>query len=200
MRRQRAAASRARLSSTRRRFFATCLAFAALAGGTACDPTFNWREIRSPEGFAVALPGRSQTVSREIKLLDATVQMSMTSTGIGPTLFAVGAAQLPPILSGAHEARLRTLAHVRDAMVRNVNGSLTANPTAVLVVPAGDPRHVLEGEAIEATGRDAGGRAVQLAARLFIVDDRLFQVVAMGAEGGIPRDALETFFTSFRLI
>jgi hypothetical protein len=32
-----------------------------------------------------------------------------------------------------------------------------------------------------------------------VVDDRFFQLVALGAEGEIPPEALDTFFTSFRL-
>jgi hypothetical protein len=146
------------------------------------------------------LPGRPQTVSREIKLPDATVQMSMTSTGIGATLFAVGTAQMPPGSSAEPSVRQRTIAHLRDALVRNVNGSITKNSAAALSVPPGDSRKVLTAEAIEATGRDSGGRAVQLAARLFIVDDRLFQVIALSAEGELPPDALDMFFASFRLI
>ncbi len=59
---------------------------------------------------------------------------------------------------------------------------------------------VLAAEALQAAGRDPGGRAVQLAARLFIVDDQFFQIVALGAEGEISSDALDTFFASFRLI
>ncbi len=146
------------------------------------------------------LPGRPQTLNREVKLPDATVQMSMTSTGIGATLFAVGAAQLPAGLSAEPAVRQRTIAYLRDALVRNVGGSSSKNSAAALAVPVGDSRKVWAAEAVEAAGRDAGGRAVQLAARLFIVDDRLFQVVALGAEGEISRDALDIFFTSFRLI
>ena len=41
---------------------------------------------------------------------------------------------------------------------------------------------------------------MQLTARLFIVDDRLFQVVALGAKGEMSPESLDTFFTSFRLI
>ena len=78
--------------------------------------------------------------------------------------------------------------------------SITRNSAAALPVPAGDSRKVLAAEAIEANGRDAGGRAVQFAARLFIVDDRLFQVVALSGEGEITADTLDTFFASFRLI
>jgi hypothetical protein len=35
---------------------------------------------------------------------------------------------------------------------------------------------------------------------LFVVDDWLFQVIALAAEGEIPPEALDTFFASFRLI
>ena len=193
-----ALANRAR--STRRRFLTACFALGIVASGTACNPTFNWREFRSPAGFAVVLPGRPQTVSRDIKLPDATVQMSMTSTGVGATLFAVGAAALPPGLSAEPSARQRTIAHLRDALVRNVNGSITQSSAAALPVPASDSRRVLAAEALQAAGRDPGGRAVRLAARLFIVDDQFFQIVALGAEGEISSDTLDTFFASFRLI
>lgn len=197
MRRPLAASSLAK--ATRRLFVLGCVALGIVAA-TACSPTFNWREFRSPDGFAVLLPGRPQTVSREVKLPDATVQMSMTSTGIGATLFAVGAAQLPAGLSAEPAERQRTIAHLRDALVRNIGGSIVMTASAALPVPAGDQRKVLATEAIEASGREAGGRAVQLAARLFIVDDRLFQIVALGAKGEISPEALDTFFTSFRLI
>ena len=195
---QRAPANRAR--SPRRRFLTACLALATAAGAAACNPTFNWREFRSPDGFAVVFPGRPQTLSREVKLPDGVVQMSMTSTGVGATLFAVGAASLPPGLSAEPSARQRTIDHLRDALVRNVNGDISKSSAAALSVPASDARRVLAAEAIEAAGRDPGGRAVQLAARLFIVDDRFFQVVALGASGEISPDALDTFFASFRLI
>jgi len=192
------AAAVSRANATRRLLLACCACLAAAA--TACDPTFNWREFRSPEGFAVVLPGRPQTVSREVKLPDGAVQMSMTSTGIGATLFAVGAAQLPAGLSAEPAARERTIAYMRDALVRNVGASQAKQSMATLSKPAGDSRKVLAAEAAEASGKDTSGRSVQLAARLFIVDDRFFQIVALGAAGEMPADALETFFTSFRLI
>ena len=167
---------------------------------SACNPTFNWREFRSPDGFAVMLPGRPQTVSREVKLPDGTVQMSMTSTGIGATLFAVGVAHLPAGLSAETAARERTIAYMRDALIRNVGASQVRTSMAALPLPAGDSRKVLAAQTAEASGQDKGGRAVQVAARLFIVDDRLFQVVALGARDELSPEALDTFFASFRLI
>ena len=78
----------------------TCLLRAALAACVfaalaACSPRFDWREFRSPDGYAVLLPGRPQTVVRDIELDGIKAPMSMTSTGIGPTMFAVGVARLP---------------------------------------------------------------------------------------------------------
>lgn len=132
------------------------------------------------------------------------MQMSMTSTGIGATLFAVGVAQLPLMAAGAPASRQRVLAAFRDALVRNINGTIGKTSVPPLVLPPGLPsnsaRTLHAAEAIEASGRDANGRAVRLAARFFIVDDRLFQLVALGEEGELPAEALDTFFTSFRLI
>jgi hypothetical protein len=180
-----------------------CVAACVIALGfvaTACNPTFNWREFRSSDGFAVMFPGRPQTVSREVKLPDGSVQMSMTSTGIGPTLFAVGVAQLPAGLSADTAARERTIGHMRDALTRNVGAGQVKTSAAALPIPAGDSRKLLAAQTAEAIGQDKGGRAVQLAARLFIVDDRLFQVVALGAKDELSPEALDTFFASFRLI
>lgn len=175
-----------------------------MAGFAGCNPRFNWRELRSPDGFIVLLPGRAQTVKRDVKLQDATVQMSMTSTGIGATLFAVGVAQLPPMAAATPAGRQQLLAGFRDALVRNVSGTIvnTSMPPQILApgLPSNSARTLHAAEAIEASGRDANGRAVRLAARFFIVDDRLFQVVALGEEGELPAEALDTFFTSFRLI
>lgn len=172
-------------------------------GTAACNPTFNWREFRSPDGFVILLPGRPQTVLRETRLADTAVQMSMTSTGIGATLFAVGSARLPPPLSDDAAQRQRALDSSRDALVRNVNGKIVKTAPATLPGSAqvtGTARQVVAAEAVEAVGSDSKGRAMRLAARLFIVDDRLFQVVALGVEGEIPPDAFDTFFTSFRIV
>lgn len=171
-------------------------AFMALAG---CSPRFDWREIRSPDGYAVLLPGRPQTVARDIELDGTKAQMSMTSTGIGPTMFAVGVARLPPATVADASARQRSIALFRDALVRNIGGDQSVLRSAAPGLDSGG-QSLLLSEAIEATGRLPNGQNSRLAARFFIVDDRLFQVVALGAEGEIPPEALDTFFTSFRLI
>jgi hypothetical protein len=184
------------MKSARR--FAGAAAVAALA--IACSPRFEWREVRIDDAAFAALPGRAQDVTREIDVDGAPVSMTMWSTGVGATMFAVGTARLPPALAADASAHTRTIAHFRDGLVRNVGGTATVGAAAPLAVPAGSARRLLASEAIEAVGAPGpDGRKGRLAARFFIVDDRFFQVVALGAEGEIPPEVLETFFTSFRL-
>jgi hypothetical protein len=166
----------------------------------ACSPRFEWRELQVADGAVAALPGRPQSVTRELDVGGQPVAMTMWSTGVGATMFAVGAARLPPALASEPAGRVRAIAYFRDGLVRNIGGTVTASGAAPLALPPGGARQLLASERVEATGR-AGpdGRTSRLAARFFIVDDRLFQVVAVGAEGEIPPEVLDTFFTSFRL-
>jgi len=168
---------------------------------TACSERLQWREVRSPDGYSVSLPGRSQTVARDVEFEGQKILVSMTSTGVGPSMFAVGTARLPAAIAGDAAARERAMAHFRDGLVRNIGGTITASGPAPLVLPPGSVHVLRASQAIQASGRPGGkGPDAVLAARFFIVDDdRLFQLIALGGEGGIEPQALDTFFTSFRL-
>jgi len=166
----------------------------------ACSPRFEWREVRANDGAVASLPGRAQSVTRELDVAGQRVSMTMWSTGVGPTMFAVGSARLPASLTADAAARAQAITYFRDGLVRNIGGTVTSSTPAFLPMPAGSARKLLASEAVEASGRPgADGRKSRLAARFFIVDDQFFQVVALGAEGEIPPEVLETFFTSFRL-
>jgi hypothetical protein len=164
---------------------------------TACSPKFDWREVRPADaGFAIALPGRPQVETRELDFDGGKVSMTMASAGIGPTLFAAGAAQLPAAAL-APERLDATVGWFRAALLRNVGATDSRTEPA----PALRGVQTRAALAVTATGRPGkDGRAVQLAARFYVADDRLYQVVALGAAGEIPPQALETFFDSFRLV
>jgi len=166
----------------------------------ACSQRFEWREVRVDPGAVAALPGRPQSVTRDLEVGGQPVSMTMWSTGVGATMFAVGVARLPAALSAEPAGRAQAIAHFRDGLLRNIGGVATAAAPPSLALPPGSARRLLAAEAIEAVGRPGpDGRKPRLAARFFIVDDQLFQVVALGAEGEIPPEVLDTFFTSFRL-
>jgi hypothetical protein len=165
-----------------------------------CSERLDWREFRSADGYSVTLPGRAQTVTRDVDFEGRKLPVSMMSTGVGPAMFAVGVATLPAGFTQDAATRERVIAHFRDGVVRNIGGTVTATGPVDLVLAPGSSHQLRAGQRVEARGR-AGpdGRIAVLAARFFIVDDRLFQLIALGGEGSIEPQALETFFTSFRL-
>ncbi|HTN49508.1 MAG TPA: hypothetical protein VMK32_08770 [Burkholderiaceae bacterium] len=164
---------------------------------TGCSERLEWREARLPEA-TVMLPGRAQAVSRSVDFEGQSLPMTMHSTGVGASMFAIGIAALPPGLAADAATRRRAIAYFRDGLVRNIGGTVTSSAPATLTLAPGSLQRVTAGEALEARGRTADGRVAVLAARFFIVDDRLFELVALGGEGSIDAQALDTFFSSFR--
>ena len=170
----------------------------ALAG---CSERFEWREFRSRDGFVITLPGRWQTVEREIDFGGQAITMSMTSTGRGASVFAAGVAKLPPTATVTADDRQKAAAFFADALVRNVGAGASVRTPIALPRSADRAQTPGFGLSVTATGR-AGreNRPVELAARIVIVDDRAIQVVALTAPGEVPPEVVETFFTSFRLV
>lgn len=170
----------------------------------ACSPRLEWRELRSADGYSVLLPGRAQVVARDVTFEGQRLPMSMTSTGTGASMFAVGVAKLPPALADDAAARERLIAYFRDALVKNIGATSFEPDRAALARPPAAP-HALraaqgiraQGVAKRADGAGQDGTAARLAARWFIVDDRLYQLTALGGDGAIDAVALETFFDSF---
>lgn len=150
------------------------------------------------------LPGRAQVVARDVVFEDQRLPMSMTSTGTGASMFAVGVAKLPPALADDAAARERVIAYFRDALLKNIGAPSFEPDRARLVKPPAAPQTLRAAQGIRAQGvaaRTGGsgkdGTAARLAARWFIVDDRLYQLTALGGDGAIDAVALETFFDSF---
>ena len=169
----------------------------------ACSPRFDWRENRQPAaGYVVALPGKAQTAMREIVFEHpggaVRAEMTMLSTGVDASLFAVGSVSLPPFAVDSPTALDATLAWFSEGLLRNVQAKRAVPEETG--APAGlGTRTLRAARAFSAPGSAGSGRPARLAVRLYVVDDRLFQLVALGAEGEIPPQALETFFDSFRL-
>jgi len=163
----------------------------------ACSERLEWRELRLPEA-TVMLPGRAQTVSRTVEFEGLALPMTMHSTGVGPSMFALGIAVLPPPLAADTAAQERLITFFSDGLVRNIGAAAATKAPATLVLPPGSSHRLRVGQSVQAEGRTADGRVAVLAARFFIVDDRLFQLVALGGAGAVETQALDTFFSSFR--
>lgn len=182
----------------------SCLLVVALA---ACSPKFDWREVRSTaDAYAVSLPGRPQIITRDVEVPfpagPQKLSMTMTSAGVGGTMFAVGAAHLPAGVVQDDAAVQSAMAFFRDGLLRNIGaaGPVKETPPGALAARTVKLRAATAFEASGQLGRPGEKPApARLAARIYVVDDRLYQIVAMGSADDLPDNEIETFFTSFHL-
>jgi len=163
------------------------LAALALTLLAACYPELDWREFRSDEGrFVVLLPDKPSLQSGTIALAGETATMHMHVVQKEDAVFGVGYADLPPTLSSD-----RAIAAARDALVANIGGKLSRDDALKL---NGSP-----GRDIRAEGR-VRDRDYLLAARLYVVGTRLYQIDFIGSRKVAERADLDLFLGSFKLV
>jgi hypothetical protein len=157
---------------------------------SACDPTYNWREVRGADApYHVMLPGKPASASRPVTLDGKQVTMSMTAVEVKGATFAVGSAEL----ADAAQARGAIVA-MKNAMVANIRGTVRQEKRSG---PADAPEEIAI-EAVGAPGATAHPRTQLLFARFIARDKRVYQVVAIGAEEATSREVVDTFLSSFR--
>lgn len=166
-------------------------AIVALAG---CSPKYDWREVHGTDArFVVLLPAKPATFSRPVNLNGVQVTMVMTAAEVGGVTFAVGSAELPD----AGAAQLALLA-MKKAMLNNIKGTIQSEKSAAAVSASGAAASGSIATDIEAAG-SIGGQPARLFARFVAQDKRVYQAIVLGPEKALSRDAVDSFFTSFKL-
>lgn len=150
----------------------------------ACSPKFDWREVRGTGApFVVLLPAKPASHTRDVNLDGLQVSMTMTAAEVDGVTFAVGTAELPDAALAP-----KALAAMKTALVRNIGGAIKQEKTSAAgAVPA-----TID---IEATGTESH----VLLARFLAKDRRIYQVVVVGKEEALSREAADMFLTSFKL-
>lgn len=165
-------------------------AAAAACVFTACSPKFDWRDYRSPEApYAVLFPGKPATHTRAISLGGQNVNMHMAAAEVDGATFAVGSAELPDA-AGAQAA----LAAMKAALVGNLKATVTSEKQASSSI-GGRQQSSID---IEAKG-SRNGEPVLLVGHFVAKDKRVYQVIVVGREKHMVKDAVETFMSSFKL-
>lgn len=153
---------------------------------SACDPHYNWRDYRSKDApYSVLLPGKPATHTRDVRLGELPVRMTMSAAEVDDVVFAVGSAEL----TDTAQAPAALLA-MQTALARNIGATITSQAT----VADGAQTTV----SIEAKGM-RNGEPTLLIGRFIARDRRVYQVVVMGAERHIVREQVATFLDSFKL-
>jgi hypothetical protein len=164
---------------------------AAVWALSACNPTYNWREVHGVDApYSVTLPAKPASFSRPVNLGGAQVTMTMTAAEVDDVTFAVGTAEL----ADAAEAQ-SALTAMKAALVKNIAGTIKQEK---LTGPAAAPSEIAI-EAIGAPSANTDGQPRLLLARFIAKDKRVYQVIVIGKEKAVSREAADTFFTSFKL-
>ncbi len=152
-----------------------------------CDPTLNWREVRSDDASYTALfPAKPTSFERAVNLDGLQVMMNMTAAEADGVSFAVATAIIED-----EGQRAKALIAMQTAMLRNIRGEITEKKT---VNVKGGATAIQ----IHATGQAGqAGTPLALFARFVIHESRVFQVIALGPKEKLSAETADTFLSSF---
>ncbi|MDI1271596.1 MAG: hypothetical protein PSV40_21120 [Polaromonas sp.] len=155
----------------------------------ACNPVFNWREVR-PDNTALTLllPCKPDKARRSVPLGGRPTELAMLGCDAGDATFAVAVATLDDAAQAA-----AVLAGWQTATLANLKAD--GGQTGPLTLPGADalPPAVL----VRASGQRADGRAVQSQAAYFSQGRQVFQAVIYADR--MDPEVAETFFSSLKL-
>ena len=172
-------------------FLAACLtSLMALMALAACNPAFNWRDVRLENSrLSLLLPCKPDKAQKTVPLGGQPTELTMTGCEAGGATFAVAVADLGDAAKAAP-----VLAQWQALTLANMQATPQATQIVVLKLPgaASQAPPVL----VKAQGRRADGSAVTGQAAYFAQGSQVFQVVLYA--GKIPPDVSETFFFSLK--
>ncbi|GAB3477085.1 hypothetical protein [Polaromonas eurypsychrophila] len=167
-------------------------AFLALA---ACNPTFNWREVR-PDNTALSLllPCKPDKAEKSVPLGGQPVPLRMLGCDAGDATFAVAVADIGD--ASKAEAVLAqwqalTLANMKAGPVGLGAGTTQVSSFRPAGMASGAPALL-----VKSSGKRADGRAVTGQAAYFSRGSQLFQVVLYADV--MSAEVAETFFSSLK--
>ena len=159
----------------------------ALTVLTACNPTFNWRDVR-PDGtrLALLLPCKPDKAQRTVAMASQPTEINLLSCDAGGVTFAVSMADVND--AGKTGA---VLTQWQSAALTNIKAVSPISRDMFKV-----PGLAMGGVMVKATGQRGNGQAVSSQAAYFAQDSRVFQAV-MYADIISP-DVADTFFSGLK--
>ena len=159
----------------------------ALAGLAACNPTFNWRDVR-PEDTRLRLlmPCKPDKAQKTVPMAGQPTELMLLSCDAGGVTFAVAVADVKDALL------------VKDALVQWQGASLTSLKASLATPGTAFKLTGLPSGAVmlSATGKRANGQTVSSQAAYFAQGSQVFQA-AIYADKLAP-DVADTFFSGLK--
>ena len=171
----------------------TLLCLLGLIGMLAACAQSEWRELPVSDGaFSVLMRGEPTYARQQLNTPAGRMFAHLYSSDRPDSFFAVGYADYP--LAAVVGGSPRDLfSDVRDTWLRRIDGKLTASDTSIKL------EGKYPGAEFQAQGKVKDADTF-LHARFYLVDQRLYQVIAMGRKNSVSQGVVNRFLNSFRLI
>jgi hypothetical protein len=169
-----------------RSFAAVAVAGVALLA--ACNPTFNWREVRAaPTTLKTLMPCKPEREMRQVDMAGRQVELQALGCETGGAIFAVMFADI-----GEADRAGQALEHWKTASLANVRGS------AEQATPFSPPGALALAQSLRVTasGQRPDGSKLQSQAAYFAHGRHVFQAVILGSN--VNADMAEPFFSGLR--
>lgn len=174
----------------------------------ACSPEYDWRRVQPADaGFAVMLPAKPASMTRQVALEGLAIEMSLHGARIDDASYTVGVLSLPDDTPATRE---RVLAALRQSMVANIAGTEVATTEVRVPLEYGagprtgaTPVQSTPGLQIRVRGQMRNLPAV-MDARLVVRGNRIWQAMVLAPESAARRpghdDSVVQFLDGFVLI
>jgi len=169
-------------------YFSKAACATALALLVACSPKYDWREVHGNGApYLIMLPAKPASHARPVNLDGLQVTMTMTAAEVDGVTFAVGTAELPDPAQAQ-----KALQSMKTALVNNIGGRIKQEKAT----PNASAPDTIDIEASGPAGPDGDARL--LMGRFIAKNKRIYQVIVVGKEKNVSREATDTFFNSFK--
>ena len=149
-----------------------------LAAG--CGPKMDWKEFTGPDGkFTVLMPGTPKEQSQPAPVPGLTVKMYMVD--LGSSAFAVSTTDLPPGTPFDYTAGVQ-------GAIQGYQGKLLSSTDVTI---GGSKGKAFEAEIAKPKGYVSG--------QMVVVNNRLYQLIAIGSNARTSNPDVQKFFDSFKL-
>jgi hypothetical protein len=157
----------------------------------ACGPS--WQEVSTPDGgFRILMRGDPRIEKRDVDTPIGKITGNWYATELQESVFGVGYSDYPTqIVSGMAPQEMFTT--VRESWVKRINGKLQGDGTDIRLEKAHPGMEFIARGQLK-------GHDVYLRGRLYLVGNRLYQVIVFGRRDTLPLSDVNTYLDSFKLV
>jgi len=175
---------------------AGCCGLVGFLGFKMENPT--WTKYSAPDGaFTVEFPGDApQTQTRSIPVAEEkplALTLTISERKFAQERYAVGVCDLPKIDPKIDKALAEIYIEACLNGLKNQPGVTVKETSRTNITLFGQP-----GKEYVGTFSDSGIRNGRVTRRIFVLNNKLYMLSAMGKDGGPPPERIEQFFSSFQ--